>query len=46
MAVATDLDLVTAVRAPEPRRRSRFASKAWNATWPKLFAIAIVIAVW
>ena len=46
MAVATDLDLVGAQVLPESNRVAASAWKAWNATWPKLLAIAIVIGAW
>jgi NitT/TauT family transport system permease protein len=46
VAVATDLDLVGARVVPESNRVAAFAWKAWNATWPKLLAIAIVIGAW
>jgi len=45
VAVATDLDLVVAPR-PVSNRTAAFAWRAWNATWPKLLAIAIVIGGW
>jgi NitT/TauT family transport system permease protein len=48
VAVATDfdcdLDRPTAV--PNANRAAAFAWRAWNATWPKVLAIAIVIGAW
>lgn len=46
MAVATDLDLRPLVSSPGRNRSVAFAWRAWNATWPKLLAIAIVIGGW
>ncbi len=47
MAVATDLDLdYDRPPAPDSNRAGVFAWKTWNATWPKLLAIAIVIGGW
>ena len=48
MAVATDLERDFAGPQPVPtaKRAGAFAWKAWNATWPKLLAIAIVIGGW
>jgi NitT/TauT family transport system permease protein len=46
VAVATDLDLVGAPALPESNRVAASAWKAWNATWPKFLAIAIVIGAW
>jgi NitT/TauT family transport system permease protein len=46
VAVATDLDLIRAPAAPASSRAAAWAWKAWNATWPKLLAIAIVIGGW
>ena len=34
------------VAQPGEQRSRRLAVKAWNALWPKLLAIAIVLAVW
>jgi NitT/TauT family transport system permease protein len=34
------------VPQPDEQRSRRLAVKAWNALWPKLLAIAIVLAVW
>jgi NitT/TauT family transport system permease protein len=34
------------VARPDEQRSRRLAVKAWNALWPKLLAIAIVLAVW
>jgi len=34
------------VAQPDEQRSRRLAVKAWNAFWPKLLAIAIVLAVW
>jgi NitT/TauT family transport system permease protein len=34
------------VAQPDQQRSRRLAVKAWNALWPKLLAIAIVLAVW
>jgi NitT/TauT family transport system permease protein len=34
------------VAEPDEQRSRRLAVKAWNALWPKLLAIAIVLAVW
>jgi NitT/TauT family transport system permease protein len=49
VAVVTDRD-IAALRADTAPARSRSsaatARKIWNATWPKLFAIAIVIFAW
>jgi NitT/TauT family transport system permease protein len=48
VAVATDLERDFAGPQPVPAatRARAFAWKAWNATWPKLLAIAIVIGGW
>jgi sulfonate transport system permease protein len=49
MAVVTDRDLAALAAAPSPprvRRGSVRAIRFWNATWPKLLAIAIVILGW
>jgi NitT/TauT family transport system permease protein len=48
VAVATDLDfdLAGPQSAPSAHRAAAFAWRAWNATWPKLLAIAIVIGGW
>ncbi|MDQ1466079.1 MAG: sulfonate transport system permease protein [Actinomycetota bacterium] len=46
MAVATDLDLVGLPVVSPSDRAAAFAWRAWNATWPKLLAIAIVIGAW
>jgi NitT/TauT family transport system permease protein len=48
MAVATDQDFDVDRPQPIPNanRAAAFAWRAWNATWPKLFAIAIVIGGW
>lgn len=46
MAVATDIDLVRPPAPPTSNRAAAFAWRAWNATWPKLLAIGIVIGVW
>jgi NitT/TauT family transport system permease protein len=48
VAVATDLERDFAGPQPVPtaKRAGAFAWKAWNATWPKLLAIAIVIGGW
>jgi len=45
VAVATDLDLVVPPQ-PVSNRTAAYAWRAWNATWPKLLAIAIVIGGW
>jgi NitT/TauT family transport system permease protein len=34
------------VAQPDEQRSRRLAVKAWNALWPKVLAIAIVLAVW
>ena len=34
------------VAQPDEQRSRRLAVKVWNALWPKLLAIAIVLAVW
>jgi NitT/TauT family transport system permease protein len=34
------------VAQPDKQRSRRLAVKAWNALWPKLLAIAIVLGVW
>ena len=34
------------VARPDEQRSRRLAVKAWNALWPKLLAIAIVLGVW
>jgi NitT/TauT family transport system permease protein len=34
------------VAQPDQQRSRRLAVKAWNALWPKLLAIAIVLGVW
>ena len=48
MAVATDLDRDYSDPQPAAKvnRAGPLAWKAWNATWPKLLAIAIVIGGW
>jgi NitT/TauT family transport system permease protein len=46
VAVATDLDLVHARAIPTANRAAAYGRRAWNATWPKLLAIAIVIGAW
>ena len=47
MAIAADLDLLSPEEAPPTANgAATFAWSAWNATWPKLLAIAIVIFVW
>jgi NitT/TauT family transport system permease protein len=47
VAIATDLDTLPFEEAPPPpNRAATFAWRAWNATWPKLLAIAIVILGW
>jgi NitT/TauT family transport system permease protein len=46
VAVATDLDLVRLEPPPVANRAATVASKTWNATWPKLLAVAIVIGAW
>jgi NitT/TauT family transport system permease protein len=46
VAVATDLDLDVPPAPPVSNRAAAFAWRAWNATWPKLLAIAIVIGGW
>jgi NitT/TauT family transport system permease protein len=46
VAIATDLDLVRLEPPPVANRAAAIASKTWNATWPKLLAVAIVIAAW
>jgi NitT/TauT family transport system permease protein len=48
VAVATDLERDYAYPEPAPRvnRTRPLARRAWNATWPKLLAIAIVIGAW
>ena len=34
------------VAQPDEQRSRRLAVKAWNALWPKVLAVAIVLAVW
>ena len=50
MAVVTDRDLAAlsadAMPAPAHKRGAAAAFRAWNTTWPKLLAIAIVILGW
>ena len=47
MAIATERDLDYAPqRAPDSKRAAAWTLRAWNATWPKLLAIAIVIFGW
>ena len=46
MAVATDLDLVRPQGVPASNPAAAYAWRAWNATWPKVLAIAIVIGGW
>ena len=46
MAVATDLDLDVVEVPPAVESPGAVAWRAWNATWPKLLAIAIVIGGW
>jgi NitT/TauT family transport system permease protein len=48
VAVATDLERDFARPQPVPaaKRARAFGWKSWNATWPKLLAIAIVIGGW
>jgi NitT/TauT family transport system permease protein len=40
------LDSLEAPPAPAGRDNRRIARRAWAATWPKLLAIALVLAVW
>jgi NitT/TauT family transport system permease protein len=46
VAVATDLDLVRPQGVPASNPAAAYAWRAWNATWPKVLAIAIVIGGW
>jgi NitT/TauT family transport system permease protein len=48
VAVATDpgFDLDTPPAVAAPKRTRAFAWRAWNATWPKLLAVAIAIGAW
>jgi len=46
VAVATDLELISTPMVEPSNRLAAFAWRAWNATWPKLLAIAIVIGAW
>ena len=49
MAVVTDRDvaaLAASAAPPRARRGPAQALRAWNATWPKLLAIALVILGW
>jgi NitT/TauT family transport system permease protein len=46
VAVATDLELINTPAAMPSNRAAAFAWRTWNATWPKLLAIAIVIGAW
>jgi NitT/TauT family transport system permease protein len=49
MAVVTDRDVAALAAAGTPRHVRRGAAparRAWNATWPKLLAIALVILGW
>ncbi len=40
------LDQLETVQPPAERRAERAARKAWAVTWPKVLAIALVLAVW
>ena len=42
----TGLDSLELAEARSGDRAGRIARKAWNVTWPKLLAIAIVLAAW
>ncbi len=42
----TGLDSLELARHETGRRSARIARKAWTTTWPKLLAIAIVLAAW
>jgi len=47
VAVTVDLDVVAApAEAPAPSRAAIRARRTWDATWPKILAIAIVILGW
>jgi NitT/TauT family transport system permease protein len=47
VAIATDVDLLTFEEPPPaPNRAAAFARRAWNATWPKLLAVVIVVLAW
>jgi NitT/TauT family transport system permease protein len=46
VAVATDLDLAHTLAIPTATRAAAYGRRAWNATWPKLLAIAILIGAW
>jgi len=47
VAVTVDLDVVAApAEAPAPSRAAIRARRTWDATWPKILAIAIVILAW
>jgi NitT/TauT family transport system permease protein len=45
LAGLDNLELQEALAAG-PGRKGRMAAKTWGATWPKLLAIAIVLALW
>ncbi len=50
MAANTDAAIagLDALEQPEPgaSRRDSLATRAWKGTWPKLLAVAIVLAIW
>ena len=46
MAVAVDVETLAADARAVPAAGTRFAARAWTASWPKLLAIAIVIGAW
>lgn len=47
MAVTTDLEvIVPPADAPTPTRLAILTRRTWDATWPKILAIAIVILAW
>jgi NitT/TauT family transport system permease protein len=46
VAVATDIEMVAPKATIAVRRGPSFWTRAWNATWPKLLAIGIVVGVW
>jgi len=46
VAVAVDVETLAADARAVPAAGTRFAARAWTASWPKLLAIAIVIGAW
>ena len=47
MAVTADLEVIAPpAEAPARGRKAILARRAWDATWPKILAVAIVILAW